>query len=183
MRRLAAADTTLLLVGWQDRTLRLLPESVRRVPLERATWIRQVADRAGADVIATELAPRMNGQVLPAFLGTTVISHHRLSAAVDTDLVDRLRAAQRGRVLLCGLETHLAVAQTAMDLADAGLDVLIVEDAAASVGPEEHAAALRRLHHVGVAAITAEAAAFEWCDDTTTAVHVELWRGRRTPAR
>jgi hypothetical protein len=66
-------------------------------------------------------------------------------------------------VLLCGLETHVCIQQTALDLLARGLTVFIAVDAVGSRHPIDHEIALRRLEASGVLLTTSEAALFEWC--------------------
>jgi nicotinamidase-related amidase len=68
-------------------------------------------------------------------------------------------AAKRDQLVLCGVEAHVCVLQTALDLArhpDAA--IYVVEDAVSS----RKAAALRRLEAHGVQAVTTEMVVFEW---------------------
>jgi nicotinamidase-related amidase len=66
-------------------------------------------------------------------------------------------------VLLCGLETHVCIQQTALDLLARGLTVFIAVDAVGSRHPLDHEIALRRLESSGALLTTTEAALFEWC--------------------
>jgi len=179
VRRMTRTDTALLLVGWQDRPLRVLAEAVRRAPLERALLLRQVADRLALPVICTELEPRHHGRVLPSFSGAAVLDHAAFSAAAGTDLIARLTAFHVRHVVLSGIETHTGVAQTALDLADADFDVLVVADACAATKPPLHDLALSRLQHAGVGVTSAEATIFEWVPEVRDPVHAELSRTMR----
>jgi len=76
-----------------------------------------------------------------------------------------LRARGRPNVVLAGMETHVCVQQTALDLIEAGFTVFLPQDAVASRGPLDHATALRRLERAGAIPTTAEAVAFEWVGD------------------
>jgi nicotinamidase-related amidase len=74
---------------------------------------------------------------------------------------------QRPNVVLVGMETHVCVQQTALDLIDAGLHVVLPADALAAWGETDHAVALRRLEQAGAVVTTAEAVAFGWLRDST----------------
>ena len=71
----------------------------------------------------------------------------------------------RQNVVLAGMETHVCVAQTALDLLHAGLHVFLPVDALAARTAVDHDAALRRLEQAGAVPTTAEAVAFEWVGD------------------
>jgi nicotinamidase-related amidase len=66
-------------------------------------------------------------------------------------------------VVLCGLETHVCIAQTALDLLETGYGVCLAVDAVGSRYALDHEVALRRLEAAGVVLSTAEAILFEWC--------------------
>lgn len=74
----------------------------------------------------------------------------------------------RDQVLLCGIETHVCVAQTALDLLDGGSHVFLVEDAIGSRHKRDRRTALRRLAQEGCAPVTVEAALLELCERAGT---------------
>ena len=65
--------------------------------------------------------------------------------------------------VLCGIETHVCVAQTALDLMATGTSVFIAVDAVTSRHSIDHETALRRLTAAGAILTTSEAILFEWC--------------------
>ena len=69
----------------------------------------------------------------------------------------------RHQVVLCGVETHVCVSQTALELMSAGYAVTVAADACGSRSDRDHGIALGRLRDEGVAVSTAEAVLFEWC--------------------
>lgn len=71
-------------------------------------------------------------------------------------------------VLLCGIETHVCVLQTALDLLHAGVRPWVAVDAVASRGGLDHEIALRRMERAGVGLLTVESALFEWCERAGT---------------
>jgi nicotinamidase-related amidase len=79
-------------------------------------------------------------------------------------------------VVLAGLETHVCVGQTALDLLTQGLAVFIAVDAVASRHPLDHEIGLRRLEAAGAILTTSEAILFEWC---RTAEHPQFQAVRK----
>ncbi|MDE3069600.1 MAG: isochorismatase family protein [Acidobacteriota bacterium] len=65
------------------------------------------------------------------------------------------------QAILCGIETHVCVAQTALDLLEAGLEVQVIADAVGSRHASDHERALVRLEGAGAVVSTVEAALFE----------------------
>jgi nicotinamidase-related amidase len=85
------------------------------------------------------------------------------SACECGEIFDRWKNEGRYRVLICGIETHVCILQTALDLAAAGFETYIAVDAVGSRVAIDHAIALRRMESAGVILTTTETAMFEWC--------------------
>jgi nicotinamidase-related amidase len=66
-------------------------------------------------------------------------------------------------VLVCGIETHVCILQTALDLAAAGFEPYVAVDAVGARQTVDHETALRRMESAGVILTTTETAMFEWC--------------------
>ena len=66
-------------------------------------------------------------------------------------------------LLLCGIETHVCVQQTAIDFINQGLNVFIAMDAVGSRNNLDHQVALRRIESAGGIISTTESIIFEWC--------------------
>jgi len=75
---------------------------------------------------------------------------------------ERLSSLQRDQIVLAGIETHICVAQTAMDLVSKGERVFVVADATSSRRPLDAQVALQRLEQSGLTVTTTEAVVFEW---------------------
>ena len=67
------------------------------------------------------------------------------------------------RVLVCGIETHVCVQQTVLDLLADGYQVQVAVDGVSSRFAINHETGLRRMELSGVLLTTVEAALFEWC--------------------
>ena len=67
----------------------------------------------------------------------------------------------RTRVLLVGIEAHVCVLQTAMDLVPAGYTPVIVSDCVSSRSPHDRDIALRRMEREGAILTTCESILFE----------------------
>ena len=65
-------------------------------------------------------------------------------------------------LVLVGAETHICIAQTALQAMERGIDAVIVADAVTARGRLDHDIALRRLERAGVRITTWEALAYEW---------------------
>ena len=66
------------------------------------------------------------------------------------------------QIILAGMEAHVCVLQTAMDLIAAGKQVFVVEDAIISRNPANKANALARMRDAGCIVSNTESIVFEW---------------------
>jgi nicotinamidase-related amidase len=135
----------------------------------RVTWnIRRLLDAAKAlnvPIRATEQYPDKLSPTIPELKQR--IGHapdkKAFSACVFHEIFDEWSNGGRDRVLLCGIETHVCVQQTAFDLAAAGFTVYVAVDAVSARHAIDHDTALRRMETAGIVLTTTEAAMFEWC--------------------
>lgn len=77
----------------------------------------------------------------------------------------RLLAQQ---IVLVGIETHICVQQTALELFQKGFRIFVAADGVGSRHSDDHLWALNRMASAGVIITTAEAIAFEWCERAGT---------------
>ena len=76
--------------------------------------------------------------------------------------LSQLRREGRRQVVVAGMEAHVCVGQTVLDLIAHEFDVFLVADAVGSRSPEVRELALRRLEQAGAALVSHEMVAFEW---------------------
>jgi nicotinamidase-related amidase len=176
-------DTALLVVDVQEKLIPLVPEHKRLV------WnIRRLLDGAkalGVPALVTEQYPQgLGGTVaeLAQRLPTPAPSKVAFSCAACAQAMEALAATGAHRVLLAGIESHICVQQTALDLIAAGYRVYLAVDAMGARHAIDHDTALRRLELSGAVLTTTEAALFEWCREAGTPQFKEVSRlVRETP--
>jgi nicotinamidase-related amidase len=118
--------------------------------------------------------PLLVTEQYPKGLGNTIEELRRVIplfqplAKVDFSCVpapgfkQQLSSLQRDQVVLAGIETHVCVAQTALDLAASGENVFVAADATGSRRPLDAQVALQRLDRNGITITSAESIVFEW---------------------
>ncbi len=90
------------------------------------------------------------------------------SCAANSEFVRVLGEKQRNQIVLCGVETHICVLQTALDLVEQGYAVNCAADAVSSRTIERHKLGMERMRDCGVLACSAEGAVFEWLYEAKT---------------
>lgn len=162
-------DTGLLVIDLQERMLAVQPER------KRIVWnARRLIDGArilGVAMAATEQYPEKLGATDPVLaerLDQPPATKLTFSCCSCRDFLEAWREAGIRRVLVCGVETHVCVQQTVLDLLAEGYQVLVAVDAVSSRFAIDHQTALRRLEVSGANLTTTEAALFEWCIQSGT---------------
>ena len=79
-----------------------------------------------------------------------------------------LPGADRAQVVLVGIEAHVCVLQTALELVEEGKEVYVVADAVGSRRPYDRDVALARMRDEGVRVVTREMVVFEWLGEAGT---------------
>ena len=125
-----------------------------------------LAAHLGVPVVVTEEDAAKNGPTEPAITaalpdGSRVFDKPTFALTGTPPILEAVRAPGRGTAVLVGFETDVCVAQSAVGLVDAGLRVVVVEDAAHSPG-EMHARGLARAVAGGAELNHAKGVGYEW---------------------
>lgn len=91
----------------------------------------------------------------------------RFSAVIDPVLA-KLRELEVTQVVVCGIETHICVLQTCMDLIDKGFETAVVVDAVSSRRPLDREVGMQRMLANGIVPVTVESVLFEWIKEART---------------
>jgi nicotinamidase-related amidase len=120
------------------------------------------AKALGVPVIVTEQYPKGLGATVPEVAdhlpaGTEPVEKVRFSAAE----ADGFDLGGRDQALVCGIETHVCVNQSVLDLLDGGVETQVVEDAVGSRTAENKRLGLHKMERAGAVLTSVETALFE----------------------
>ncbi len=161
--RLDRAKAALLVVDIQERlTPAMSPERLARV-LNRSLALIEGAKALGLPIAVTEQYPKGLGRThadIARALPEEVKPVEKLdfSCAVPETMQ---KLSGRSQILICGMETHVCVFQTARDLLERGLVPYLCADAICSRAEEDRAVGLERCRELGAVITTAESALFD----------------------
>jgi len=149
--RLRTDDTLLLVVDVQGRLMPTLPDADTLIA--HTAILLQAAEALGLPAIVTEQYPKGLGPTVPEVaehIGTDVpvIEKTRFSA-ITTEVDAHVRESGCRTVLVCGIEAHICVLQSVLDLRAAGRDVFFVTDAISAGQPGQIPYAFRRMEAAG----------------------------------
>jgi nicotinamidase-related amidase len=159
--RLSAASSGLLVIDVQEKLLPAVrhPDALVR----NVAFLLDAAKLLGVPALATEQYPRGLGPTVPELAGRLPVERPAKTAFSCAGVADL--PAARSQVLLAGMETHVCVLQTGLDLLARGRGVWVAVDAVADRFRLDHDLALRRLERAGATLTTCETAVFEWLAD------------------
>ncbi|MCA9120269.1 MAG: isochorismatase family protein [Planctomycetaceae bacterium] len=161
---MSRSDTALLVIDVQEKLIPLIAQH------ETIVWnIGRLLDGAGIlgmRSMATEQYPRGLGPTIERLANRLRSIPEKLafSCAECAELFDELREAGVFKILAVGIEAHVCVQQTVLDLLAAGFRVYVAVDAVGSRHELDCTTALRRMESSGATLTTTEAVLFEWCD-------------------
>jgi nicotinamidase-related amidase len=158
-----AARAQLLMVDMQERLLPAMhdPAETER----RCGLLLAAAATLGLPVTASEQYPKGLGHTVPGlrkqFGNAPVFDKLAFSCLGEGRIANRLKETTRSQVIVCGIEAHVCVLQTAADLLAEGYEVFIPADAVSSRAPSSVSLALERLRTAGAAIVNTEMVVFE----------------------
>ena len=128
---------------------------------ERSAVLAQGARALGLPLIVTEQYPRGLGSTVVELVehleGVRRLPKTDFSAA----RAEGFDLAGRDQALVCGIEAHVCVSQTVLDLLGRGVEVHVATDAVASRSAADREAGLRRMERAGAVLSSVEMALFE----------------------
>ncbi|CAM2973675.1 hydrolase [Legionella worsleiensis] len=157
-------DSILALIDVQQK---LLPLIANHEPLvQRCEWLLRLAKKLDVPIIVSEQYPKGLGNTVE-LLNThinkgNIIEKVHFSCMQQPDYIQRLSSLNKKQVVLIGIEAHVCVFQTAMEMNDAGYEVYAVVDAVGSRNDLDKSYALKRMKQAGIHLVTSEMVFFEW---------------------
>ena len=168
VRRLVCDDTLLFIVDVQER---LLPAMHGAEQVERnCALLARAARQLDIPILLTEQNPARLGRTVDSIAAVAMqvaMPKMRFSACTEQTRT-ALAATGRRTVLLCGIEAHVCVLQSALDLLDLGYTVFVPDDAIASRQAANQQVAGERLRLAGALPTSAESAIFELLQEAGT---------------
>ena len=168
--RLARAQVGLLVVDIQERLLPAIFEKDRVV--QNALRLLKGAAILKIPVFVTEQYPKGLGATVPevatAIEGFAPMEKLAFSACGAPGFLESLKARKLSDLVLCGIEAHVCMAQSCLDLLDQGFRVFIAADAVSSRSAENHRFGLDRMRDAGAVIASTEMVLFELLEQAGT---------------
>ena len=154
--RLTRAKAGLVVVDVQERLLPAIFEQQRVV--QNTVRLIQGAAILRVPIFATEqyrkgLGPTVS-EVAAAIPGFAPIEKLAFSACGADGFIPALRKKRVSEPILCGIEAHVCVSQTCLDLLDRGFRVFVAADAVSSRTQENYRFGLDRMRAAGAVIVS-----------------------------
>ncbi len=145
---------------------KLFPHMAQNEELLRRTSILLEGLRVlNIPLIVTEQYPKGLGPTIQPLTGLLKdeLVHEKISFSCcgDPAVMDQIQALDRDILIICGIEAHVCVLQTVVDLLEQGYRPVVVEDCISSRNPADLRVAVERMRSEGAIISTSESILFE----------------------
>lgn len=163
-------DASLVVVDIQTKLTAAMPVKVLARLQRNTGLLLKSATLLNMPVSATEQYPKGLGSTEPEILkmlpnSTSMYEKTSFSAAGAEGFISDLEDSGRKQIVIAGMEAHVCVLQTALDLFSRGYEVFVIADAVCSRQRESYETALIRMRQTGIVISDAESILFEWLRD------------------
>ncbi|HEY3490816.1 MAG TPA: isochorismatase family protein [Candidatus Deferrimicrobiaceae bacterium] len=158
--------SVLVVVDIQERLVGAIDPELYRIALKNTQILIEAAGTLSVPIVVTEQYPKGLGrtvaEVEQALEGKPISRYEKstFSCARDEGFLSHLGSLGRKHAILVGMETHVCVYQTAIDLMRAGYSVFVIDDAVSSRFRHNYESGLRSMIHAGAVVFSTETALF-----------------------
>ena len=176
--RLLLEDTMALIVDYQER---LMPVIYEHDVLEKKSCTLLKGLRTlGVPMVMTQQYTKGIGMTIPSITEAAGISEYfdkiTFSCFEDEAVRSKMEALGKKTVIVCGIEAHICVLQTCIDLKAAGYTPVLVTDCISSRKASDKEVALMRAQSEGILLTTTESILFELTRKAGSPVFKEISR-------
>ncbi len=157
-------QSILLVIDVQSRLVPTIDNGEQVI--EESGWLLDLAGDLNIPRIISEQYPTGLGPSVDV-LGQRIDDHElftkmHFSCLSEPGFTDRLAQLDRQQIIVTGMEAHVCVLQTVLELCEAQWQVFVVEDAIGSANTADRRAALTRMGAAGATMVTRQMVFFEW---------------------
>ena len=161
--RILKQHTIGLIVDIQERLFPVM--SGREELLDNCTKLVRGLQILGIPLLVTQQYTKGLGETLPEISalipGFRPVEKRDFSCCGSSEVMTGLFELKAENILLCGIESHVCVLQTALDLKESGYNPVVVADAISSRNPASMELAKERFRHEGIMMTSVESILFE----------------------
>lgn len=154
-------NTTVICIDIQEKLVNMLQNSQQIA--DNVAKIMKAASILNLDTIITEQYPKGLGATIESVKGIkdfTIIEKTTFSALKTPQFVENFNKLKNKNIVIFGIETHICVLQSVLDLLESNYNVFVVSDCSSSRNEMNHNIALDVMKQKGAYIITLEIALF-----------------------
>jgi nicotinamidase-related amidase len=173
---LRTETSCLLIIDIQEKLLPAMqmPEQL----VTHCRWLIDLAEALEIPTLVSEQYRRGLGATVPELKNripeTAFMEKNHFSCLSSTACKQRIERIERSQVVIAGIEAHICVLQTALELIMMGKEVFVVVDAVSSRCIEDKELAMIRMRDAGVKMVNREMVFFEWLGQAGTQTFKQL---------
>jgi len=160
---ISTSDTLVMVVDIQGKLAEIMEN--KELLFQNVIKLIKGAKTLGIPIVWVEQNPQKMGETTTTIKneldGLLPISKMSFSCCGEPTITARLRELARNNILLCGIETHVCIYQTSLDLIETGYKVHVPADAVSSRTLLNKEIGLARIQHAGGAITSTEMCLFE----------------------
>lgn len=156
-------NSALLIIDVQGKLAHMMHK--KKALFEHIKIMINASQALGLPIFWLEQYPKGLGLTIPEI--STLLTNHKahekitFSSCGSTDFIESLRATGKKQLIITGIETHVCVYQTALDLLGAGFTVAVNQDAVSSRRKSNKLLGLERMKQAGALVTSSEMILFE----------------------
>ncbi len=163
-------NSSVVIIDVQEKLVKMLGENDSTA--KNAQIIAKAASILNVPIIITEQYPNGLGETIKEIkeniTNANFIEKTDFSACTTETFKNKIKNSYKKQIIILGIEMHICVLQTAIDLLNEGYEVFVVENACGSRINENKKAALKRLQQAGAQIVTTEMVLFAWLKGSKT---------------
>ena len=170
--KIKSTDAILLVIDFQEKLVPVIKD-IDNI-LETTSKLIRGCHVLEIPVIYSQQYTKGLGETVPKIMSAltegkgyqaSLVEKTTFSCYGTEEFANLLRNSKRKTVIVCGIETHICVQQTVLDLLEAGYSVYLINDAVGSRNNSDKKYAQRRMAENGAIGTTCEAVLFEILKD------------------
>jgi nicotinamidase-related amidase len=157
-------DSLLMIIDIQQAMLKVIDSWVKVAG--KVKQLIQSANALEVPILLTEQYKKGLGETISELVqeieSPQIFQKEYFSACLEEDFIPTVQSFNRKKIIVVGMETHVCVLQTCLDLIKAGFQVHLVADAVASRVNENRDIAIDLLRQAGAVITSTEIIIFQW---------------------
>jgi len=173
-----ADESCFLLVDVQEKLIGAVQESQQVI--DNCAWLLRLTEVMEIPVLVSEQYPRGLGNTIESLRELAppeaFMEKVHFSCVSSPNCLKQIEETSCHQFILAGIESHVCVLQTALELQELGKDVFVVADAVSSRSQRDMELGIARMRDVGIHIVSREMVLFEWAQQAGTDIFRQLSR-------